>query len=101
MMEWKTTVDPEVLGYIPQFFSDLDPRPAKEQIDEAYAHGGGWRPLEGWQFYPRTEAIHYPGDPPLMPIAGTRLRDEVIYVYPHAWVNIVQPDGSFEIARID
>jgi hypothetical protein len=42
-----------------------------------------------------------PGDPPLLPIAVTMLRDEEIRFYDHSWLAIVQPDGSLEVARVD
>ena len=95
-------VDPEAyLGMIPAFLSERDPRPAKEQLDLAYAHGGGWSPLDGWEMEPRLASIKYPGDPPLRPVARAVLREETIYVYPHAWVAVVQKDGAYEIARLD
>lgn len=46
---------------------------------------------------PETYVIKYPGDPPFPPVARMRLRDEVILVYPCAWVTIIQKDGSYEI----
>ena len=47
-------------------------------------------------------SLKYPGDPPLKPIAAvSRLRDEVILFYPHDWLCVVQPDGSFEVSRVD
>lgn len=91
----------ERLGFIPSFLSDNDKRSAKEQIDANYSHGGGWRPLSGWKMNPKTKEIKYPGDPSLRPIAKTKIhRDEVLF-YDHAWVAIVSPDGSYEIARLD
>ena len=36
--------DHEALGFIPTFLHVDDPRPAAEQIDAAYQHGGGWKP---------------------------------------------------------
>lgn len=90
----------DLVGYIPEFLSPDDPRPAKEQFNDAYAHGGGWNPMEGWELLP-LRRLKYPGDPPLKPVAELILRDETILVYPHAWVAIVQADGSFEVARMD
>lgn len=92
--------DIELLGFIPQFFSYDDPRPAKEQINEAYAHGGGWHQFEGFRVTP-GHSLQYPGDPAIHPIAKAALRDEMIYVYPHAWVMIVHADKTHSIARID
>src|SRR5258708_6821588 len=91
----------DLLGYIPMFLSESDPRPAKEQFDLAYAHGGGWLPMNGWRLDLVTGWLKYPGDPVYKPIARAELRDEVIFVYEHAWVSIVQPDGSYEVARMD
>ncbi len=91
---------PEMLGFIPEFLNEDDPRPAKEQIDSNYGHGGGWHPLPGWTMLPDGN-ISYPGDPPCLLLAETKLRDETIRVYQYAWMAIIQPDGSFEIARLD
>lgn len=92
----------DMLGYIPTFVTEDDPRPAKEQFNTGYAHGGGWNPLSGWKLVDeRTYKIYYPGDPAMKPIARAELRDELICVYPHAWVGVFQKDGSYEIARLD
>lgn len=96
----------DLLGLIPTFFSETDPRSAAEQIHEAYVYGGGWHPLQGWKYAEDTGQIVYPGDPPLRPFAiailhGSSPRPETILVYPYAWVAIVQADGSFEVSRID
>ena len=90
----------ELLGFIPQFLSPNDERPAREQFHTAYSHGGGWRPFKGFDMLPNGN-MSYPGDPPTRLIAEAKLRDETIRVYEHAWVAIVQPDGAFEVARID
>ena len=93
--------DMEQLGYLPGFLSNDDPRPAREQFDANYQHGGGWRPYPDGEWTFDDPTITYPGDPPLSPIAMTTLRDEAIFFYPHALVMIIQPDDSFEIARMD
>jgi len=91
---------PDHVGMIPLWLDERDPRPAREQLDAAYQHGGGWRPFKGFKML-RDHSIKYPGDPALKPLALMKLRDEVIAVYPHAWVMILQKDGSFEICRMD
>jgi hypothetical protein len=91
----------DLVGYLPTFASESDPRKVAEQFNETYAHGGGWSPMQGWNFEPQSGAITYPGDPPLHPVAAMMCRDELILVYEHAWVAIVQEDRSFEIARMD
>lgn len=88
------------LGFIPLFFSEFYETPAREQLDQNYQHGGGWRPLQGWTAA-EDGTIKYPGDERLRPIAEARLREERILIYPHSWVQIRQKDGSFEIGRVD
>ena len=91
---------PDTVGLIPMWLDKDDPRPAKEQLDEHYQHGGGWRPFKGFKLL-RNHSIKYPGDPELKPLAILRLRGEMIAVYPHAWVMILQKDGTFEVCRMD
>jgi len=91
---------PEMLGFIPQFLNEGDTRPAKEQLDSNYGHGGGWSTFTGMTMLPNGN-LSYPGDPPYELLAETRLRDEVIRFYNYAWVAIIQPDGSFEVSRMD
>lgn len=97
-----------LLGFIPSFLSESDPRPAAEQFNERYAHGGGWSPMKGWTTErfdgpngSHSLSIRYPGDPPYRPIARIQLRDEHIWIYQNAWVAIEQADGAVEIARMD
>jgi len=90
----------EMLGYVPDFLNDQDPRPAKEQIDANYGHGGGWNSFPGFTMLPNG-SLSYPGDPPIPVLAETKLRDETIRFYEHAWLAIIQPDGSYEISRVD
>jgi hypothetical protein len=92
---------PEMVGLIPTFLDPDDPRPAREQLDANYSFGGGWSPLPGFTYREDDRSIKYPGDPRMLPLAGAKLRHETILVYPHAWVLILQKDGSFEIARMD
>lgn len=98
------------VGYIPMFLWESDPRSAKEQIHDRYV--AGWNDFQGFRrgstsielIDTQTEDLFnlkYPGDPELPPLAYTKLRNELIVVYPSAWVAIVQPDGSFEVARLD
>lgn len=99
-MQWITS-RPDLVGYLPQMLNEDDPRPAREQFHTAYAHGGGWNSFKGFTFNPEKRTIKYPGDPPHRPVGHTQLRDETIIVYEHAWVLILQPDGTYEIARMD
>ena len=90
----------EHLGYLPSFLNNADPAPARKQLDENYSHGGGWVPFKGF-ILDAKNALIYPGDPPLTPLAETYLRKEHILYYECSWVVIKQPDGSWEVARMD
>lgn len=98
-------VTDEWLGIIPLFLDMNDPRPAAEQINDEYAHGGGWRTMDGFTMEP-DHTLTYPSgvDHPeerYVPLATATLRDEQLFFYDCAWVAIVQPDGTFEVARLD
>jgi len=92
----------EHLGYWPEIFDELDPRPAKEQANDRYAHGGGWHPFDGFELDRENFAISYPGDPSFKPFAMAvlPLTEELLLFYPHAWV-LVMKDNKFEISRMD
>jgi hypothetical protein len=91
---------PDMLGFLPGMLSDYDPRPAREQMETNYAHGGGWTPFRG--FTMKENGIRYPGDPLCVLLFETRLREETIRVYDGGpWMAIIQPDGEYEICRID
>ena len=95
-------VTAETLGLIPMFLSTDNSLSAREQFHNNYAHGGGWQPMSGWTL-DKDLTLHYQDDedPPLLPLAATKFNDELILVYPYAWVVIAQQDGSFEISRMD
>jgi hypothetical protein len=87
--------------------SPHDERPAKAQLNTGYRHGGGWLSFDGFTLIrpdvddPLTWRLTYPEDPEYRALAYTTLREETIVLFPYAWVAIVQPDGSFDIARLD
>ena len=91
----------EIVGLVSLMLNDTDPRSATQQLHDGYTHGGGWQPLPGFTFIPEDQSIKYPGDPRMKPWAYAKLRDELILVYESGWFCIVQPDGSFEVARMD
>lgn len=101
-MEWKLChpkFTAEGLGYLPSFLSESDPRSAREQLDAGYSQFGGWTSFPGFKMTER--GLEYPGDPPQPLLAETRLRDEIVRLYNGSWVAIIQPDGSYDIARMD
>jgi hypothetical protein len=98
-MIW-TILHPEaidMLGILPDFLNESDPRSAREQIGAKYI--GGWHPLGRFEML-STGKLKYPGDPPIDLIAEATFRDEIIRVYDCSWVAIIQPNGDFEVARI-
>ena len=99
-MQWFVTPGAD-LGFLPSFLSEKDPRPAAEQIHANYTHGGGWNPQSGFIFRPETLMLLYPGDPPMLPRAASKLRDQMIYFYDYSYVLILEPDGKWECARVD
>src|SRR5215472_6989336 len=93
-------VTSEMLGFIPSFLSTTDDRSAVHQINTNYLHGGGWRPFKGFKLM-EDGALKYPEDPPVRVLWATKLREEQIHFYQHSWVRITQPDGGWEICRLD
>lgn len=92
----------DIVGILPTMLSELDPRPAVVQLNENYAHGGGWRDFQGFKFIDGDEPkLLYPGDPPTEAVAFWQLRNERIILFDNAWVAVVQPDGSNQISRMD
>lgn len=91
----------EHLGLIPGWLNEANPKHAREQLNDGYVFGG-WQSFgEGKIKLNPDNSFSYPGDPPQMPFAEIEFRDERIYMYPGSWVLVKQPDGSFEICRMD
>ena len=96
---------PEHLGFLPHILLASDPRPISDQLEDRYAHGGGYAPYgQGrWDFDPSTHALTYDGDRPMYPdaIFHPSNPDETLYLYDHAIAAIVQSDGTFAVVRLD
>lgn len=88
------------LGYTLAWLDKNDPDGAVAQLHKHYSHGGGWNKFDGFTLMP-DKSIKYTGDPKLPVRAEITFRDEKIYVYDHAWFLVLQPDGTYEIARMD
>ena len=91
----------DMVGLIPYFLDENDPRPACDQFDANYQHGGGWRSMDGFKLNHKTFTLTYPGDPPYKPLAMIALRKEKIFIYEYAFVCVLQPEGLFSVARLD
>jgi hypothetical protein len=89
------------LGFIAVFCNDDDPRSAREQLNDNYAHGGGFNPTKGFEMAENGE-LSYPGDLPMKPLWNCIIHGEEVRVYEHAWVAIINlKDNSFIVARMD
>jgi hypothetical protein len=101
MLDQTQTV--EALGFLPALLDDTDPRPARDQLNDRYQHGGGWAPLQGFVMGPTTYCLSYPGDPPYRPVAVAHLplSKEVVVFYQYQWLAVMQLDRSIEVSRVD
>ena len=91
----------DVVGQIKYFAHENDKRPLKYQFNERYCHGGGWNNIDGFMFDKEDLSLSYPGDPKLYPLVCGEFRDQKVYIYPYSLVLILDPDGSFEVSRMD
>jgi hypothetical protein len=94
-----TGCDPEYWGLIPGFLSEDNPKTAREQFNDQYQ--GGFNNFNGFKYDNARKILTYPGDPPMRALGTMKFRDETIHLFPHAWVLIEQPDGKWEVARMD
>jgi hypothetical protein len=100
LVKWEILQGEANLGTLAYMLDDENPKSARDQLDAGYRYGGGWRPFPGFSLT-IFNGLVYPGDPPIRPIASTRLRNEYILLYPGDWVAIIQYDRSFEVCRMD
>lgn len=96
----------DLTGFIPSWLNESSKSGAVEQIDKNYSHGGGWRDFNGFTLKGEIDSevgplLLYPGDPPTAAVCHWKVGDEQVVLFDHAWVAVVQPDGSHRIARID
>lgn len=97
------------LGLLPEILDASDPRPVAEQLEERYAHGGGYGPIgKGkWKLVDREKFhLHYPGNPVFKPAAKFIFpkTKEVAFFYPDgSLLLIVQEDGfgEYVVTRVD
>lgn len=92
----------EDLGFLWEILQADDKRKVKEQLETNYAHGGGYRPFKGFKLDRMTMSLKYPGDPLMKPVAMTEIGDEKVFFYAEgSWLLIMQPDGEYEVTRVD
>lgn len=99
-------------GFLTQIISEADERPAEAQLNDRYAHGGGFFEFKGFKLV-HTETtggsyLVYPGDPKILEVARCELplSKEILVLFQGSWLAIIQkfpgPDGRHaKIARVD
>lgn len=93
------------LGLLPGFIRENDPRDAVTQLHEAYAHAGGWRDFSGFTLsrdktWDKFDLL-YPGDPPMRARAATVHGSELVILFQHDWVAVIQRNGTYRVSRMD
>ena len=107
-----TFTNSEQCGFLPHFFREEDPRSAEEQLDESYAHGGGYHPLDNFTVFvkegeparlvwadpapdeeDRTEE-HYEE------VARAQMRDQTLILFELSFLAIIGPNGV-NVCRVD
>ncbi len=90
-------------GIIPQMLRDGAPLTALEQLDQGYAHGGGWQEFDGFDVTDNGDSVtlRYPGDPPYHSVARVTINGSRVFVLPYAWVCVITQGGVPHVARMD
>jgi hypothetical protein len=94
------------LGFLWDILIPEDPRPVREQLDDRYAHGGGFRPFgekKKWKLNRATLVLRYPGDPPFWPAAMLDFKNEIVIFYSQCSLLLIlqKKDGTWELTRVD
>lgn len=92
----------DVLGLLPEIITDKDSRPVREQIEDRYAHGGGWKPMEGFTFDPMSATLTYKDGEQMLALAYAAVRNEVVVLYESAILLVFnRTDNTYDVIRID
>lgn len=93
-----------VIGYLPNIILNevYDSRPVVDQVNDRYAHGGGWHAFQGFKWNRITRTLRYPNDPPMHAVARFEASEkETVYVFDHGWTLIDRGLDDWEVARLD
>lgn len=93
----------EPAGYLPLMLNASDPRSVQEQLNETYAHGGGWNSFSGFSLLEdgKTYSLSYPSDPPLPEISRAEFRDQLLVLFQYSWLAIIEDGKLIDVARVD
>lgn len=100
---------PDILGFLPLILRVDDERKIADQLNDRYAHGGGYFPmkLEKWQLNRETRILTYHDEEDeseiYQPLATHwfPLSEERAILYKYSILLILAPDGSFALTRVD
>ena len=90
-------------GYLPLMLDERDPRSVQEQLNESYAHGGGWNSFSGFTLVERAGkyALSYPGDPLMLEVSRAQFRDQLLVLFQYSWLGIIEEGKLIDAARVD
>lgn len=90
-------------GYLPLMLDERDPRSVQEQLNESYAHGGGWNRFSGFVLSKRggKYALAYPGDPLMLEVSRAQFQDQLLVLFQYSWLAIIENDELIDVARVD
>lgn len=90
-------------GYLPLMLNASDPRSVQEQLNESYAHGGGWNSFSGFTLVERAGkyALSYPDDPLMTEVSRAQFRDQLLVLFQSAWLGIIEDGKLLDVARVD
>ena len=89
----------DMWGLIPSFLNEASDAPTIKQLDAGQP--GGWRKFDGFTFDAKHEILSYPGDPPMKAMSKILFNNDIIMLFPHAWVLVLNADNRWEVARMD
>lgn len=112
-----TWTDREAAGLLPVVLQSGNSRPAREQLQDRYSHGGGYMPVPGnWSLTVGPVgrwSLGYPGDPPYREVSRAYLPHsrELLVLFECSFMVIVESAGNnlahddepgpFVVVRVD
>lgn len=93
----------EACGILPTFVHRDDDQPAQEQMKANYRFFLGWMDMKGSTFdNDGLGSYTYPEDPVQFPYATGKLNDQLIHIYPSAFVQVHNTEtGERFFTRMD
>lgn len=80
-------IEIERIGILDEIFVPADPRPARAQVEERYAHGGGWSPIDALELRD-GKCFSRLDDESWSETAHTEINGETIRLFPYGIVAV-------------